>query len=79
MTKNLMEYERLADGDPVGILGGREEVEDIIITETKVTTGEIMQIPTRSLVITRRTRGPTITRRRTARTEILTTAGRRAR
>ena len=66
-------------GTTTGGKGGREEVEDIIITETKVTTDEIMQIPTRSLVITRKTRDPTITRRRTARTEILTTAGRRAR
>ena len=66
-------------GTTTGGKGGREEVEDIIITETKVTTDEIMQIPTRSLVTTRKTRDPTITRRRTARTEILMTAGRRAR
>ena len=66
-------------GTTIGGRGAREEVEDIIITGTKVTTDEIMEMPSRSLVITRKTRDPTITRRRTARAEILTTAGRRAR
>ena len=71
-------------GRITGGTGGREvreevEVEDIIITGTKVTTDEIMQIPTPSPVTTRKTRDPTITRRRKARAEILTTAGRRGR
>ena len=69
------------EGTTTGGTGEREgaEVEDIIITGTKVTTDEIMPIPTPSPVTTRKTRDPTITRKRKARAEILTTAGRRAR
>ena len=59
-------------GTTTGGTGGREEseeveVEDIIITATKVTTDEIMQIPTPSPATTRKTRDPTTTRRRNPR------------
>ena len=66
-------------GTTIGGRGAREEVEDIIITGTKVTTDEIMEMPSRSLVITRKTRGLIITKRRRTIVEILTTAGRRER